>query len=122
LQSLRSVEPERLGAPEYVVEPHRLREAVVAVAEAVQMAVDQSGQHAPPVEVDEPGVTPGQFPDAPVPARGDDLAILDCDRLDGGVLRIDGRDPAVVKDEVRPRAHLLFPIAVSVVRRGTRGD
>jgi len=48
--------------------------------------VDEPGQHAPPVEVDELRVASSELPDPPVPARGDDLAVLDGDRLDGGVL------------------------------------
>ncbi len=84
------------------VEADRLGEAVVGVAHAVQVPVDEPGEHPPAVEVDELRLLRVcQRPDGPAGARGDDPAITNSDGCHLGVGGVDRADLAVVQNDVR---------------------
>jgi hypothetical protein len=94
-----------------VVQPDGLGEAVVAVSQAVKMAVDQARQHAAPVKIYDLSRALRKRSDRPTSTRGDDRAVTNRHRRDRRSLVVDGRDLAVVEDQVRCGAGAIVPRA-----------
>ena len=101
LDGLGRVHGECRGAAGDEVEPDDLRPAVVALAHSVEMAVDETWEHAPALEVDDLRARVGESLDAAVLiVGGDDLAVPNRDRLHRRVRAVERRDDAVVEDQV----------------------
>jgi hypothetical protein len=75
----------------------------------VHVTVDQPRNDAPALEVDAPGVGPGQPHDLAFLAHRQETAVAHRDRLRLRPLTVERRNLAVEEDEIRLRAHQCAP-------------
>ncbi len=106
----------RVGEAAHAV-PAQLHVEVEPAADDVQVVVDQAGQHAAALEVDDPRVAARPAARCPRswPTRSE-AAVLDGDRTRGRIAAIQRGEPSVMQDQIRA-----FGIAHDVLRDHSGG-
>src|SRR5262249_47520894 len=91
--------PHRVGKRSHSV-PTQLHVVIETATDDVHVAVDQSGNDAAPLEVEDLGAGAGHHHDVAFRADGCKAVALDGDPLDLGIAAVELRKPSVTKDRV----------------------
>ena len=89
----------RIGQRAHAV-PAQFHVEVEPAANDVQVIVDQAGQHAPALEVDNPGPLAGERHHLMVAADRGEFAVRDRDRSGGRIGAVECREQAAMEDKV----------------------